>query len=126
MNFTDLLRRAIELARQALIEADRATISQLRGEVRHLSLEIESLFQNWPTAPIEVEDWAEPIDQAFFQAGESYLDVCDRVDEALEVERPELIEEAEAMLSEASRAMIAAEELVAQKFNAGGLEPQVG
>ena len=112
MNYTDMLRKAINLGVRAVEEDDEATLKQLRGEISSLSGEMEDLFKDWDDPPPGVEEMVAKMDEAHFAAGEAYLAVCDLIDEGLEEKKKEPLEEALSQLDEAILALQRAEQMV--------------
>lgn len=112
MNFTDMLRKAVSLGLTAIERDDDDTIDRLRDEVSNLAGEIEEMFKDWDEPPPGIEEMVAKMDEAHIAAGESYLAVCDLIDEGLEDKRKEPLEEALSQLDEAVLALQRAEKLV--------------
>lgn len=116
MNFTEMLRRAVSLGIPAIENGDEETLTQLHSEIASLAEEIEGMFQEWDHPPEGIEQMVEDMDEAYYKAGESYLEVCDLIANGLAEKEKEPLEEALKELEQAAEAMQAAEELVQAKL----------
>lgn len=116
MNYTDMLRKAIELAGPAIEAGDEATLEQLDGELASLTSEIEAMFKEWDDPPPGIEEMVDEMDESYYQAGEAFLQVCDLIRTGIADKETEPLEEALQGLDEAVEAMRQAEEVVRSKL----------
>lgn len=106
-NPTERLTRALAQARQALANQDLAALSALRKELTGISQAVEGIMAIWDKMPKHNLD-LQSVDANFFSAGETYLDICEKLNDALDNSNSAALDEAEQLLGKAGRQLIAA------------------
>jgi len=108
-NPTERLTRAVAQARQALANQDLAALSALRKELTSISQAVEGIMAIWDKMPKHNLD-LQSVDANFFSAGETYLDICEKLNDAIDSNNGAALDEADQMLAKAGRQLIAANE----------------
>ncbi len=108
-NPTERLTRAVAQARQALANQDLAALSALRKELTSISQAVEGIMAIWDKMPKHNLD-LQSVDANFFSAGETYLDICEKLNDAIDSNNGTALDEADQMLAKAGRQLIAANE----------------
>lgn len=109
-NPTERLTRALAQARQALATQDMAALSALRKELTGISQAVEGIMAIWDKMPKQPNLDLHSVDANFFSAGETYLDICEKLNEAVDHNNQAALDEVEQMLAKAGRQLIAANE----------------
>lgn len=97
------------MGRQALESGDQATLDQLLVELSSLGDEMEALFRDWEDPPGNIEEMVEDMDEAYLEAGEAYLEVCELIQTALSERKPALLTKAQREVEVAAELMREAE-----------------
>ena len=108
-NPTERLQQALAQARQVLGSQDPAGKVALRQELAAISQSVEGIMAIWDKMEKANFD-LQSVDANFYSAGEAYLDVCEKLGEALENNNSALLDEAEQMLGRAGRQLVTASE----------------
>ncbi|MBS2040563.1 hypothetical protein JST97_36590 [bacterium] len=108
-NPTERLQRALAQARQVLGGQNPGGKQALRQELAGISQAVEGIMAIWDKMPKQMVD-LQSVDANFYSAGETYLDCCEKLNEALDREDASLLNEVEQLLAKAGRQLITANE----------------
>lgn len=122
-NPTERLTRALAQARQALANQDLAALSALRKELTGISQAVEGIMAIWDKMPKHNLD-LQSVDANFYSAGETYLDICEKLNEALDQTNLAALDEAEQLLAKAGRQLITANEKAQTELHKLSQKPQ--
>ena len=109
-NPTERLTRALAQVRVALANQDLSALSALRKELTSISQAVEGIMAIWDKMPKQPNLDLHSVDANFFSAGETYLDICEKLNEAIDTSNTATLDETEQMLARAGRQLIAANE----------------
>ena len=121
-NPTERLTRALAQARQALANQDLAALSALRKELTGISQAVEGIMAIWDKMPKHNLD-LQSVDANFYSAGETYLDICEKLNDALDNNNGKALDEAEQLLAKAGRQLINANEKAQIELNKPAAAP---
>lgn len=122
-NPTERLTRALAQARQALANQDLAALSALRKELTGISQAVEGIMAIWDKMPKHNLD-LQSVDANFYSAGETYLDICEKLNDALDNNNGKALDEAEQLLAKAGRQLINANEKAQIELNKLSQKPE--
>ena len=122
-NPTERLTRALAQARQALANQDLAALSALRQELNGISQSVEGIMAIWDKMPKHNLD-LQSVDANFYSAGEIYLDICEKLNEALDRNNGAALDEVEGLLAKAGRQLINANDKAQTELNKLSQKPQ--
>lgn len=122
-NPTERLQKALGQARQALANQDLAALSALRRELAGISQAVEGIMAIWDKMPKHNLD-LQSVDANFYSAGETYLDICEKLNEALDQNNTAALDQAEQLLSKAGRQLITANEKAQTELHKLSQKPQ--
>lgn len=122
-NPTERLTRALAQARQALANQDLAALSALRKELTGISQAVEGIMAIWDKMPKHNLD-LQSVDANFYSAGETYLDICEKLNDALDNNNGKALDEAEQLLAKAGRQLISANEKAQIELNKLSQKPE--
>ncbi len=122
-NPTERLIRALSQARQALANQDLAALSALRKELTGISQAVEGIMAIWDKMPKHNLD-LQSVDANFYSAGETYLDICEKLNDALDRNNSAALDEVEQLLAKAGRQLLTANEKAQTEMEKLSQKPQ--
>lgn len=122
-NPTERLTRALIQARQALANQDLAALSALRKELTGISQAVEGIMAIWDKMPKHNLD-LQSVDANFYSAGETYLDICEKLNDALDRNNSAALDEVEQLLAKAGRQLLTANEKAQTEMEKLSQKPQ--
>ena len=107
-NPTERLQQALARARGIVGRPNMAPAkAALQQELTGISQAVEQVMDIWDKMEKANVD-LQSVDANFYSAGETYLDACEKINEALEKNSLELLNEVEQMLGRAGRQLVTA------------------